>query len=150
MTETTREARRITDYVGDEMLYTLSSGNVFADLAVAEPEEHLAKAQLVGRIADAIAERGVSQMRAAEILGLPQPKVSALLRGDFSGFSLERLFRLLIVLDNDVSIVVEPKTKEHGRLSVVARYGQNGRQPNRMVVCPIGHAIPRLVGAWPW
>ena len=121
MTGTTREARRITDDVGDEMLYTLSSGNVFADLAVAEPEEHLAKAQLVGRIADAIAERGVTQVRAADILGLPQPKVSALLRGDFSGFSLERLFRLLIVLDNDVSIVVEPKTKEHGRLSVVAR-----------------------------
>jgi predicted XRE-type DNA-binding protein len=121
MTGTTREVRRITDEIGDEMSYTLSSGNVFADLGVAEPEEHLAKAQLVGRIAEAIAERGVTQMRAADILGLPQPKVSALLRGDFSGFSLEALFRLLIVLDNDVYIVIEPKTKEHGHLSVVAR-----------------------------
>ena len=95
--------------------------NVFDDLGVAAPEAHLAKAQLVSRIADALAARGVTQMRAAEILGVTQPKVSALLRGDFTGFSLERLFRLLILLDNDVSIFVEPKSKEHGHLSVVAR-----------------------------
>ena len=63
----------------------------------------------------------VTQARAAEILGVPQPKVSALLRGDFTGFSLERLFRLLISLDNDISIVVAPKSNERGHVNVVAR-----------------------------
>jgi len=118
---TTGETRYITDEMGKEMTYTVGSGNIFADLGVDEPEEHLTKAQLVSRIADTIAARDVTQARAAEILGVPQPKVSALLRGDFTGFSLERLFRLLIALDNDISIVVEPKSKEHGHVSVVAR-----------------------------
>lgn len=118
---TTGETRYITDEMGEEMTYTVGSGNIFADLGVDKPEEHLAKAQLVSRIAGDIAARGVTQARAAEILGVPQPKVSALLRGDFTGFSLERLFRLLIALDNDISIVVEPKSKEHGHVSVVAR-----------------------------
>lgn len=121
MNETACETRRITTDTGEEMTYTVSSGNIFADLGVEEPEEHLAKAQLVGRIADAIAARGVTQQRAAEMLGVPQPKVSALLRGDFTGFSLERLFRLLIALDNDISIVVAPKSREQGHVSVVAR-----------------------------
>lgn len=117
---TSGEAHRITDNRGVDMTHTVGSGNIFADLGVDEPEEHLAKAQLVGRIADAIAARDVTQKRAAELLGVQQPKVSALLRGDFTGFSLERLFRLLIALDNDVFIVVAPKSKEHGHLSVVA------------------------------
>ncbi len=118
---TTSETRHITDEIGEEMTYTVGSGNIFADLGVDEPEEHLTKAQLVSRIADTIAARDVTQARAAEILRVPQPKVSALLRGDFNSFSLERLFRLLIALDNDISIVVEPKSKEHGHVSVVAR-----------------------------
>jgi len=63
----------------------------------------------------------VTQVRAAEVLGVTQPKVSALLRGDCTGFSIERLFRLLIALDHDVSIVVQPKRRDHGHLSVVAR-----------------------------
>jgi len=80
-----------------------------------------AKAQLVGRIADAIAARGVTHLQAAEILGAPRPTVSALLHGDVTGFTLERLFRLLIALDNDIAIVVGPKSGEHGHVSVVAR-----------------------------
>jgi len=113
--------RHIADDKGDVMTYTVGSGNVFADLGVDEPEEHLAKAQLVGRIADAIAARGVTHIQAAGILGVPRPTVSALLRGDVTGFSLERLFRLLIALDNDIAIVVGPKSGEHGQVSVVAR-----------------------------
>jgi predicted XRE-type DNA-binding protein len=115
--DSTRTIKTATD---EPITYTESSGNVFADLGIDEPEEHLAKAQLVSRIAELIAEREVTQVRAAQILGVPQPKVSALLRGDFTGFSLERLFRLLIALDNDVSIVVAPKRAEQGHLSVVA------------------------------
>lgn len=110
----TDDTRRVTDGTGAGMTYTIGSGNLFTDLGVDEPDEQLAKAQLVGRIADAISARGITQVRAAELLEVPQPKVSALLRGDFTGFSLERLFRLLIALDNDVSIVVEAKRAERG------------------------------------
>ncbi|HXT37937.1 MAG TPA: XRE family transcriptional regulator [Chloroflexota bacterium] len=69
------------------MTYTIGSGNIFADLGVDEPDEQLTKAQLVSRIADAIAARGVTQARATEILGMRQPKVSVLLRRDFTGFT---------------------------------------------------------------
>lgn len=119
--EATDTSHRVTNDSGEEMTYRVSSGNIFADLGVDAPEEHLVKAQLVGRIADAIAAHRVTQVRASEILGVPQPKVSALLHGDFTGFSLERLFRLLVALDNDIAIVVEPKSKEQGHVSVVSR-----------------------------
>jgi predicted XRE-type DNA-binding protein len=121
MSGMTSETHQVTDSAGDSMGYTVGSDNIFADLSIAEPEAHLAKAELVGRIADVLAGRGLTQRQAAEILGVTQPNVSALLRGDFTGFSLERLFRLLILLGNDIAIVVEPKSREHGRLSVVAR-----------------------------
>jgi len=95
-----------------EIGYTVSSGNVFADLGFEQPEEELAKAQLVGRIAHLIEERGLTQAQAADMLGLDQPKVSVLLRGCFGGYSLERLFRLLLALDSDVAIVVRPKRED--------------------------------------
>jgi predicted XRE-type DNA-binding protein len=85
-----------------------SSGNVFADLGLKNPEELLAKAQLVQRIADIIAERKLTQARAAKILGVDQPKVSALLRGKLDGFSTDRLFRFLNALGRDVEIVIRP------------------------------------------
>lgn len=121
MREVLGETQRVTDGAGNGMTYTVGSDNVFADLGIVEPEAYLVKAQLVGRITDVLTARGVTQKHAAEILGISQPKVSALLRGDFTGFSLERLVRLLVLLGNDVAIVVEPKSREHGRLSVVAR-----------------------------
>jgi predicted XRE-type DNA-binding protein len=68
-----------------------SSGNVFADLGLENPGELLAKAELVQRIADIIAERKLTQVRAAKLLGIDQPKVSALLRGKLDGFSTDRL-----------------------------------------------------------
>jgi predicted XRE-type DNA-binding protein len=83
-----------------------SSGNVFADLGLKNPEELLAKAELVQRIADIIAERKLTQVRAAKLLGIDQPKVSALLRGKLDGFSTDRLFRFLNALGRDVEIVI--------------------------------------------
>ena len=105
----------------EDIAYTVGSDNVYADLGYEQSEEMRAKADLVFRLAHIITERGLTQVQAAEALGLPQPKVSALLRGHFSGFSLERIVRLLIVLDNDVAIVVTPKEQGHGHLRVVAR-----------------------------
>jgi predicted XRE-type DNA-binding protein len=94
-----------------------SSGNVFADLGVPHPEECLAKAKLVQRIADAIAERRLTQAQAAGILGVDQPKVSALVRGKFEGFSIDRLLRFLNALGRDVEIIVGPTRRGNVRAS---------------------------------
>lgn len=91
-----------------------SSGNVFADLGLPNPEEELAKAKIVRRISQAIRERGLTQAHAAEILEIDQPKASALLRGKFGGYSMDRLFRFLNALDQDVDIVIRPARKTRG------------------------------------
>ncbi len=106
-----------------EILITEGSGNVFADLGVAEPEEELAKAQLAGLIRDAIKRRRLSQSEAAALTGLDQPKVSALVNGRLGGFSSDRLMRCLTALGQDVEIVVRRKTRtrSRGRLRVVER-----------------------------
>ncbi len=85
-----------------------SRGNVFADLGLRNPEELFAKAELAHRICDIIKERKLTQVRAAELLGIDQPKVSVLMRGKLDGFSTERLFRFLNALGSDVEIIVRP------------------------------------------
>jgi predicted XRE-type DNA-binding protein len=90
-----------------------SSGNVFADLAVPDADEALAKAELARRICALLSERKLTQARAAAVLGVDQPKVSALIRGKLDGFSTERLFRFLNALGQDVEIVVRPR-EENG------------------------------------
>lgn len=97
---------------------TPSSGNVFADLGVADAEETLAKAEVASRICDIIAERKLSQTKAAAMLGIDQPKVSALIRGRLDGFSSDRLFRFLNALDRDVEIVIKPKKQDAKRGTV--------------------------------
>ena len=101
--------------------YTIGSGNIFADLGIAEPEEALAKAALAHRIVEIIARRGWTQDRAAEALGIDPPKVSTLLRGHLGGFSLERLLRFLTALDQDEAIVVGPASAgRRGRIEMTA------------------------------
>jgi predicted XRE-type DNA-binding protein len=94
------------------------SGNVFADLGIPNPDLALAKAQLVQRIRDLIAERNLTQAKVAELLGLDQPKVSALVRGRVDGYSLDRLFRLLIALGQRLEITVLPNAKSDQSRSV--------------------------------
>lgn len=103
--------------------HTVSSGNVFADLGLPESDELLAKADLAIRIGGIIDERELTQAEAAELLGVDQPKVSALVRGRLEGFSLERLTRFLNALGQDVEIVVRPmpRSQRHGRTPVLAR-----------------------------
>jgi len=84
------------------------SGNVFADLGIAQPELALVKAQLVQRIRDGIAEKNLTQTQAAKLLGLDQPKVSALVRGRTSGYSTDRLFRFLNLLGQQIDITIRP------------------------------------------
>lgn len=90
-----------------------SSGNVFADLGFEHPDEELAKAQLILRIVELLRVRGLTQTAAGQLLGLPQPKVSLLYRGQVAGFSTDRLIRLLNRLDQDVDIVVRTKPAVH-------------------------------------
>ena len=80
------------------------SGNVFEELGHSDPETHLLKADLVTRIDDIIRGRGLKQVEAAKLLGLSQPDVSRLLRGNFRDYSVERLLRLLTALGRDVEI----------------------------------------------
>lgn len=98
-----------------------SSGNVFADIGLNEPEDRLAKADLAIKIAQIIGKRHLSQTQAAKLLGIPQPKVSAILNGKLKGFSLEKLMLLMVALDRDVEIVVKrkPRSRERGRMRVV-------------------------------
>ncbi len=84
------------------------SGNVFKDLGIPNAEEHLVKAQLVFKIDTIMKDRGLKQAEAANLLGVKQPDVSKMLRGDFKQFSVERLLRFLVALNQDVEIVVRP------------------------------------------
>ena len=95
-----------------------STGNVFADVGVKNPEQMRAKAELTHKIADIIKSRGLTQSQAAEILHVDQAKVSALTRGDLRGFSTERLFRLLNALGHDVEIRVKARPVAPGRAGV--------------------------------
>jgi predicted XRE-type DNA-binding protein len=98
-----------------ENTVTPSSGNVYADLEYENPEEMLLKAHLVMLLSKAIKAKGLNQYQAAEVLGIDQPKVSALVRGQFQGYSLERLFKFLNALDLDVEVNVKSKPEERER-----------------------------------
>jgi predicted XRE-type DNA-binding protein len=95
------------------------SGNVFADLGFSNPGLALAKAELVQRIRELIEERELTQVRAAKLLGLDQPKVSALLRGRVEGYSIDRLFRFLAALGQRVEITVRPNAGNADASAVV-------------------------------
>jgi len=99
------------------------SSNIFADLDFPNPEEHLAKAGLAVQIIEIIRQRHLSQAVAAGILGIDQPKVSALMRGQLKNFSLDRLCRFLNRLDKDVEIVVKdkPRNRTRGETHIISR-----------------------------
>jgi len=101
---------------------TAGSGNVFADMGVDNPGEELAKAQLASHIRRAVQRRKLTQARAAALMGLDQPKVSALMNGRLGDFSSERLMRLLTALGQDVTILVAaaPRRRSRGQITVSA------------------------------
>jgi predicted XRE-type DNA-binding protein len=106
-----------------ETKVTPSSGNVFADLGLPNADEEAAKVDLAFEISRIIEERGLTQTEAAELMGVDQPKVSALVRYRLDGFSMERLYRFLNALGRDVEIVVKPKAarRKEGTLKVMTR-----------------------------
>jgi predicted XRE-type DNA-binding protein len=101
---------------------TRGSTNVFADLGYANSEEMLAKAQLVSRISDLIKQRRLTQGDAAALLGIGQPNVSRLLRGQLGGFSYERLLKFLNALGCDIEVIVKRpgRTRRDAQITVKA------------------------------
>ena len=97
------------------------SGNVYHDLGFVDADEMLVKAQLVHKISEILRSRGLTQVEAAKVLGLSQPKLSGILRGQFRGVSERKLIDCLTSLGRDVEIVVKdtPRRRTSGRLTVV-------------------------------
>lgn len=98
------------------------SGNVYADLGYPDAEQMRVKAQLAAEIAVALRRRKLTQMEAAVVLGISQPRLSNLLRGQFRGISEAKMMECLTRLGRDVEIVVRPKKrgKATGHVTVVA------------------------------
>ena len=98
-----------------------SSGNIFADIGFANNQEMLVKANLALKISEIITQRRLTQMEAALVLGMPQPKLSKLLRGQFHGVSETKMLECLNKLGRDIQIVIRKanRDKRIGRTSVV-------------------------------
>ena len=108
------------------------SGHVFADLGFADGAERQARLRLAYALNQVLEARKLSQADAARVLGVTQPKVSALRHYKLSGFSIERLMNLLTALDQDIEIVIrrKPRSRKVARISVVAAYDlQMARKP---------------------
>ncbi len=97
------------------------STNVYADLGMADAEEMLVKAQLATKIGDIIKRRKLTQVQAAQLLGITQPKLSGLLRGQFRGVSETKMMECLTKLGRDIEIVIKsaPRSRTEGHVSVV-------------------------------
>lgn len=95
----------------DSTDFEFGTDNIFADLGLPNPEEELAKAKLATEIYYVIKQKKLTQVKAANLLGVDQAKVSALMTGKLSGFSIERLFKFLNDLGQDVAIKVKPSPR---------------------------------------
>jgi predicted XRE-type DNA-binding protein len=96
------------------------SGNVFADLGLVDAEKIKIKTGLVVEIRKAISNLGLTQQEAAKRMGITQPKVSDMMRGDFSNLSERKLMDCLTRLGFDIEISVRPVNAEIGRLMLTA------------------------------
>jgi predicted XRE-type DNA-binding protein len=97
------------------------SDNIFADLGLPDAETHLLKAQIVSEIYRLTTQRKLTQAQAGKRLGISQPEVSRMFRGNFREYSVDRLMEFLTKFDRDVEIVVKPhkKTGRPGRITFV-------------------------------
>ncbi len=95
------------------------SGNVFADLGLPNAEQRLLKANIVTELHRLIRERGLTQVKAAKLVGVSQPDLSHLLRGDFDDYSAERLMKMLTVFEQDIETIMKPHRKagQPGRIT---------------------------------
>ena len=99
---------------------TKGSGNVFADLGLPDASERQTKTRLAMAVNEIITDRKLRQVDAAKVLGIPQPRVSALLRYRLNDFSVEKLMDFLTLLNQDVEIMIRPRAHEGaGAVSVL-------------------------------
>jgi predicted XRE-type DNA-binding protein len=101
-----------------------SSGNVFTDLGLRDADEKQTKVRLAVAVNQIIAARHLSQSKAARILHINQPKISALANYRLEGFSVERLLRFLNALDRDVEIVIRKKPRSRKGAKVIVTAGE--------------------------
>jgi len=129
-----------------------SSGNVFADLGLENPTELLVKAELARQIKRLIEHQQMTQAIASEILGIDQPKVSALMNGKLAGFSIPRLFRFLNALGQDVEIIVREKPLAHAKASTSVRTMRRRSLTSARLraISLRGNAANRAVELWLW
>ena len=120
MRKAARKTRRSRGRPDEEQAAYKVGDNIFADLGRPNADELLAKAELARTIRHLIAARGLTQAVAAGVLGITQPDVSNLHRGRLAGFSMERLYRFLNSLGQDIRIVVQPKPRSRERATVRA------------------------------
>ena len=106
-----------------------SSGNVFSDVGL--PEDYLAKADLVATIDQIISERELTQTEAAALLGIDQPRVSAMLRGKLDLFSLDKLISFVGRLGNAVEIRISKRQPEGSGLKVVSALSNRRSMPQK-------------------
>ena len=108
--------------MSEEIKVRSSSGNIFADLGLANYSELLIKAELVRQISELITVRKLTQIEAAKCLGIERSKITDLLRGQLSEFSIERLFRFLNALGSDVEIraIAKPESDSDAKTRVIA------------------------------
>jgi len=99
---------------------TMSSGNVFEDLGITNPEMHLLKADLGIAILKILKEKKLTQEKASQILGVEQPEISKLKNGNYSRFRVERLFLFLNLLGRNVDIYVKKTRSHHPTQRVIA------------------------------
>lgn len=96
----------------EEIEYTIGSGNVYADLGFSNPEEAKTKSELAMLISNILKQKGLTQVQAALVMGIDQPKVSKIIRGLLSEFSIERLLKFVLALGYDIQIMPKQhKTK---------------------------------------
>ena len=97
----------------------VGSGNIFADLGLPDADTHFIKAQIVSEIYRLANERGLTQAGAGKRMGISQPEVSRMFKGNFREYSIDRLMGFLTSFDRDVEIVVRPhkKTGKAGRIT---------------------------------
>lgn len=99
---------------------TRGTGNVFTDLGLSDAKERQTKTRLAMALNELIAERKLKQVEVSKILGIPQPRVSALVRYKLNDFSVEKLMELLTLLDQDVEILIRPRaSQDAGAVSVL-------------------------------
>lgn len=96
----------------------VSSGNVYADLGMHDAEQMQLKARLAQIIGEILQIKGLTQSQAAQILGMTQPKLSHLLRGQFRGISEAKMLECLVKLGRDVEIVISKESSAQGTLKV--------------------------------